>query len=148
MNEQIQERMEDWIQPEGSASTPSPAQCRLHVCQRRGCRESRAPQNKPDKQTRLRIAHRLAEGENHRDNVLYSMLPHNGQGTAYSASAHGTDAVCDLSRLQAEGTASPQLLIPQFDGPAFFWPNSHPSNENSTYYWLLQILLTETNTKL
>ena len=35
---------------------------------------------------------------------------------AHLASAHGAHAVAGLARLQPEGAAPPQLLVPQLDG--------------------------------
>lgn len=60
------------------------------------------------------------------------------QGTSYFASAHGPDAVRDLSRLQPEGPAPPELLVPQFDRASFFWPND-PNQKKKEKYLLLAI---------
>lgn len=69
----------------------------------------------------LSVIHQLAKGERIAGtNVLYFLLPVVAPGTSYFASAHGTDTVCGLSCLQPEGSASSELLIPQFDGSAFF----------------------------
>lgn len=47
---------------------------------------------------------------------------HSGPLRAYLASAHGAHAVCAVARLQAEGAAPPQLLVPQFHRTSFFGP--------------------------